>query len=50
MNPCLSDSAKSLSQRPFHFGLSDLATEGDWRWASQKPLDDTDWAHGEPNS
>ena len=44
------DSAKSLSQRPFHFGLSDLAEEGDWRWESQEPLTETDWSEGEPNS
>ena len=44
------DWARTLSARPFYFGLSDLISEGDWIWASQKPLNDTDWADGEPNS
>lgn len=44
------DWAIDLSPRPFYVGLSDLAEEGDWRWESEEPLSETDWADGEPNS
>ena len=44
------DWASSLSPHPFQFGLTDLEEEGNWIWASEAMLDDTDWMDGEPNS